>query len=65
MSTDDLSGTYWFCIKHHVVEDFAGCGSKNRIGPFKTSDHAQHALQTIAERESRYAAEDEKWDGDA
>jgi hypothetical protein len=64
VSTEDLEGTYWFCLEHHAVEQFAGCGSKNRIGPFHSSTDAQNALKTIADRESRYAAEDAAWDGD-
>jgi hypothetical protein len=64
VSTEDLEQTFWFCIKHHAVERFAGCGSNNRIGPFKSSDDAQNALKTIADRESRYDAEDAAWEGD-
>jgi len=63
MSTEDLEPTFWFCVKHHSVEEFDGCGSKNRIGPFATPEDAQRALQTIAERESRYEKEDSQWDG--
>jgi len=58
----DLTGTFWFCVDHHTVEPFAGCGSQNRIGPFDTEDAAAHALQTIADRERRYDAEDAAWD---
>lgn len=65
MSTQDLSGTFWFCEKHHAVEVFPGCGSHKRIGPFDSEDAAAHALQTIADRERRYDAEDSTWDGDA
>jgi hypothetical protein len=62
MTTHDLEKTFWFCITHHLVEQFAGCGSQNRIGPFDTEAAAAAALQTIAEREKRYAAEDSKWE---
>jgi hypothetical protein len=64
MSTQDLEGTYWFCLEHHAVEQFPGCGSENRIGPFATSDAAAAALATIADREKRYEAEDSEWSGD-
>ncbi|HEX2903231.1 MAG TPA: hypothetical protein VHO01_07200 [Jatrophihabitans sp.] len=57
----DLEGTYWYCLDHHAVEDFTGCGSKNRIGPFDSEDAAAHALETIAAREQRYDAEDAAW----
>jgi hypothetical protein len=64
MTTDDREGTFWFCLDHHTVEAFHGCGSQNRIGPFATESEAARALQTIAERERRYEAEDSAWDGD-
>jgi hypothetical protein len=65
VSATDREGTFWFCLDHHAVEPFAGCGSRNRIGPFDTEGDAARALQTIAERERRYDAEDSAWDGDA
>jgi hypothetical protein len=64
VNTTDLAGTYWFCVDHHVVETFAGCGSHNRIGPFDAESEAAHALETIADRERRYTAADSTWDGD-
>ena len=65
MSTEDREGTFWFCLDHHVVEPFDGCGSDNRIGPFDTEPEAARALQTIADREKRYDAEDSAWNGDS
>jgi hypothetical protein len=64
VSTEDRHGTFWFCLDHHTVEPFEGCGSHNRIGPFGTEAEAAHALQTIAERERRYDEEDSAWEGD-
>lgn len=63
MSSQDLEGTFWFCLEHHVVEPFDGCGSQNRIGPWATHEAAANALSTIAERERRYDADDAAWDG--
>jgi hypothetical protein len=65
VTANDHEGTWWFCLKHHAVEDFAGCGSSNRIGPFDSQSAAANALDTIAKRESRYDAEDSAWDGDS
>ena len=62
MSTADHESTFWFCLDHHVVEPFAGCGSRNRIGPFDTQAEAANALQTVAERERRYDEEDSEWE---
>jgi hypothetical protein len=64
VTAKDLEGTFWFCLKHHAVEDFAGCGSNNRIGPFDSQSSAANAIDTIAERERRYNAEDSAWDGE-
>jgi hypothetical protein len=63
MGTKDLSGTFWFCQKHDAVEPFEGCGSHQRIGPFDTEGEAAKALDTIAERNRRYDAEDAAWEG--
>ncbi len=63
MSTDDLDGTYWYCQDHHRVEAFAQADSTKRIGPFATEAEAARALETIAERERAYDAEDAAWDG--
>ncbi len=59
----DEEHTFWYCMKHRRVEPYHGCANSDRIGPFPTEDAAAHALQTIAEREKRYAAEDSA-DGD-
>jgi hypothetical protein len=59
LSTQDLSPTFWFCEDHHTVEKFAGCGSRNRIGPFDTQQAAAKALETIAARERKYDAEED------
>jgi hypothetical protein len=64
MNARDLEGTFWFCLEHHAVEPFDGCGSRNRIGPFDTEADAANALKTVAERERRYDAEDSAWEGD-
>ena len=64
VGTKDLEPTFWFCLDHHTVEDFAGCGSRNRIGPFDTQSEAAKALDTVAERERRFDAEDSAWEGE-
>ena len=55
---------YW-CLDHGSVEGDQGCRAERRLGPFDTSGQASQALQTVAEREERYDAEDRAWrDGD-
>ena len=63
VTTKDLEPTFWFCVDHHAVETFAGCGSHNRVGPFDSESGAARALDTIAERERGYQAEDAAWEG--
>jgi hypothetical protein len=65
MSEHELEGTYWYCLKHQRVETFENADSRDRLGPYATAEEAAHALDTIAEREERYDAEDSEWDGDS
>ena len=48
---------YWFCLKHHAVEEQDGCGHKDRLGPYDTEAEASQALEKAAERT-------EQWDHD-
>lgn len=52
---------YFWCTDHQAVEDESGCRAEVRLGPFPTRESAQHALQTVAEREQKYDAEDRAW----
>ena len=60
--SDELEGTYWYCLKHHRVEIFEQTDSIDRLGPFKDATQAARALETVAEREKRYNAEDSAWE---
>jgi hypothetical protein len=58
-------GPWFFCIKHHTVEPRDGCAERHRLGPYETREEAEHALQSVAEREQKLTAEDREWrDGD-
>lgn len=65
MTSRELDGEYWFCLKHHRVERYEDTDSSNRIGPFDTEAAAAQALETIARRNERYDREDAEWNGDA
>ena len=52
---------YYWCTDHKAVEDESGCRAEVRLGPFPTREAAEHALQTVAEREQQYDAEDRAW----
>jgi hypothetical protein len=50
---------YWFCVKHHTVEQTPGdvCPPIDRLGPFETEADATRALEKAQER-------NEQWDND-
>jgi hypothetical protein len=50
---------YWFCVKHHRVEQTPGdvCPPIDRLGPYDTEADASRALEKAAER-------NEEWDND-
>ena len=53
----------WFwCTDHHAVEEGPGCRADVRLGPYPTREAAEHALQSVAERNARLDAEDEAWE---
>ncbi|MDP9221170.1 MAG: hypothetical protein M3P23_11635 [Actinomycetota bacterium] len=60
---EDRERTYWWCLNHHRVEnDENACQWKDRLGPYNTREEAERALQTVAERNARFDAEDEEWE---
>jgi hypothetical protein len=58
-------GPWFYCMKHRTVEEQAGCAARDRLGPYATREEAEHALQSVADRNERLDAEDRQWrDGD-
>jgi hypothetical protein len=57
-------GPWFFCLKHHTVETRDGCAERHRLGPYATREEAEHAVQSVAEREEKLTAEDRNWEGD-
>jgi hypothetical protein len=48
----------WFCVKHKRVEQGEDmCPPIDRLGPFSTSEEAEHALEKAEDR-------NEAWDND-
>jgi hypothetical protein len=52
-----MAGGFYFCLKHHTVEEADGCGTSNRLGPYDTREAAENALEKVRER-------NEEWDSD-
>ena len=57
-------GPWFFCLRHQTVEPRDGCPERYRLGPYDTRQEAEHALQSVAERNEELDAEDREWKGD-
>jgi hypothetical protein len=57
-------GPWFFCLKHHTVEPRDGCAERHRLGPYETREQAEHALESVREREEKLTAEDREWSDD-
>lgn len=53
---------YYWCTDHAAVEDEHGCRAEVRLGPYPTRQAAEHALQSVQERNDKLDAEDRAWD---
>ena len=51
----DTEQHWWFCVKHQTVESDTVCPAKDRLGPYPTKEAAEHALETVRQR-------NEEWD---
>ena len=48
-------GPQWFyCLKHHKVEEALGCRAQDRLGPYDTREEAEHALEKVKERNAAW-----------
>jgi hypothetical protein len=52
-----MADKYYFCLKHHAVEEKKGCPASQRLGPYDSEEEAARALEKVAER-------NEAWDND-
>lgn len=59
----DESGKWFWCLDHQRVEPYEGCKSSHRLGPYDTPEEAARALETVAERNEQWDAED-RWGDD-
>jgi hypothetical protein len=64
MTGREPAGKFWFCMEHRRVESSEETHGSDHLGPFPTVDAAAHALETVAEREKAYDAEDSEYNGD-
>jgi hypothetical protein len=56
---------FWWCLEHKQVEEFLGCGSTTRLGPYDTAQQAAGALGRVKQREDEQVEKDKaiekKW----
>ena len=45
---------WWYCVRHHAVEQGAGCQAKDRLGPYPSREEAEHALETVRRRNAEW-----------
>ncbi len=62
--TDGSATAYYYCLNHETVESTDGCGARDRLGPYPTRAEAEHALETVAERNDAWD-NDPRWTDDA
>jgi hypothetical protein len=54
----DTEKQWWFCLRHNTVEDTPTCPGRDRLGPYPTKEAAEHALETVRERNEEWDAQD-------
>ena len=53
------TGRWYFCVRHQTVEgEDSSCPGKDRLGPYPTREAAEHALDTVRERNKEWDAAD-------
>src|SRR4051794_32524754 len=63
-SVDMAQGDWWFDLKtHQVVPDNNDTKVTDRLGPYKTREEAQRALERVEERNEEYD-NDPRWNDD-
>ncbi len=55
-----MEDQYWFCLKHHTVEEASGCKAADRLGPYASAAEASRALEKVEERNEAWD-EDPRW----
>jgi hypothetical protein len=54
---------WWYCLRHKRVEsDDDRCPIADLLGPYKTRDEAEHALERAAKRTEDEDERDYRWD---
>lgn len=54
---------FWYCVKHHAVEEENLCPPIDRLGPYASREEAEHALEKAEERNEEWE-NDPSWNDD-
>ena len=54
---------WYYCVEHGRVEPKFGCRITTRLGPYRTREEAQRALEKVEERNEEWD-EDPEWQDD-
>lgn len=57
-------GEWFYCLKHHKVEEGPECPAKDRFGPYATREEAARAMELVAERNREWDEADAAADDD-
>jgi hypothetical protein len=57
-------GEWYYCVKHHKVEEGPECRAADRLGPYASREEAAHALETAQQRNAQWQ-NDPRWQDDA
>jgi len=49
---------FWWCLRHHAVEQGPICPGKVKLGPFDSAVNAQGALAQVRERNEQWEETD-------
>ncbi|MGK5529691.1 hypothetical protein [Streptomyces sp. URMC 129] len=53
-------GEWYYCLRHRKVEEGPECPAKDRFGPYATRGEAEHAMDTVRERNAEWR-DDPRW----
>ncbi|SFC68892.1 hypothetical protein [Streptomyces aidingensis] len=53
-------GEWYYCLKHHKVEEGPECPAKDRLGPYPSRTEARHALE-LADKRNKSWQQDPRW----
>ena len=63
--SDSGGGPFYWCLRHSRVEtDRNVCEASMTMGPYRSPEEAEQALDRVAKRNEQLDAEDAQWRGD-